>query len=87
MGGLIPGLGDQLQGLKTGDKQDLEVEFPENFNVEELQGKKAVYAVEILEVRERKLPEMDDAFFESQQVKDLGASLRAACYQSVACLP
>ena len=69
--GLIPGLGDQLQGLKTGDKQDLEVEFPENFNVEQLQGKKAVYSVEILEVRERKLPEMDEAFFESQQVKDL----------------
>ena len=69
--GLIPGLGDQLQGLKTGDKQDLEVEFPEDFNVEELQGKKAVYSVEILEVRERKLPEFDEAFFESQQAKDL----------------
>jgi len=69
--GLIPGLGDQLQGLKTGDKSDLEVEFPDNFNVEALQGKKAVYSVEVLEVRERKLPEMDDAFFESQQVKDL----------------
>ena len=69
--GLIPGLGDQLQGLKTGDKSDLEVEFPSDFTVEELQGKKAVYSVEILEVRERKLPEMDDAFFEAQQVKTL----------------
>ncbi len=69
--GLIPGLGDQLKGLKTGDKSDLEVEFPADFNVEELQGKKAVYAVEVLEVRERKLPELDDSFFESQQVKDL----------------
>ncbi len=69
--GLIPGLGNQLEGLKTGDKKDLEVEFPADFTVEGLQGKKAVYAVEVLEVRERKLPEMDDAFFESQQVKDL----------------
>ncbi len=69
--GLIPGLGDQLQGLKTGDKSDLEVTFPEDFTVAALQGKKAVYAVEILEVRERTLPEMDAAFFESQQVKDL----------------
>ena len=69
--GLIPGLGDQLQGLKPGDKADLEVEFPEKFNVEALQGKKAVYSVEVQEVRERKLPEMDEAFFESQQVKDL----------------
>lgn len=69
--GLIPGLGDQLQGLKTGDKSDLEVEFPADFTVEELQGKKAVYSVEVLEVRERKLPEMDDAFFEAQQVTTL----------------
>jgi trigger factor len=69
--GLIPGLGDQLEGLKTGDKKDLEVEFPADFTVEGLQGLKAVYTVEVLEVRERKLPEMDDAFFESQQVKDL----------------
>jgi trigger factor len=69
--GLIPGLGDQLKGLKTGDKSDLDVEFPADFTVEQLQGKKAVYSVEILEVRERKLPEMDDAFFESQQVKTL----------------
>lgn len=69
--GLIPGLGKQLEGLKPGDKADLEVEFPADFTVEALQGKKAVYSVEILEVRERKLPEMDDAFFESQQVKNL----------------
>ena len=69
--GLIPGLGDQLEGLKTGDKKDLEVEFPADFTVEGLQGLKAVYSVELLEVRERKLPEMDEAFFESQQVKNL----------------
>ncbi len=69
--GLIPGLGDQLEGLKTGDKENLTVEFPADFTVEGLQGMKAVYSVELLEVRERKLPEIDEAFFESQQVKNL----------------
>ncbi len=69
--GLIPGLSDQLEGLKTGDKKDIEVTFPEDFSVEALQGKKAVYAVEVQEVRERKLPEMDEEFFKSQNVKDL----------------
>ncbi len=69
--GLIPGLSDHLEGMKPGDKKDAEVEFPANFNVEALSGKKATYSVEVLEVRERKLPEMDEAFFESQQVKDL----------------
>ena len=69
--GLIPGLADKLEGLKAGDKQDIDVEFPEDFSVETLRGIKATYAVEILEVRERQLPEMDEAFFKAQQVKDL----------------
>ncbi len=69
--GLIPGLGDALEGLKTGDKKEVEVDFPADFTVPALQGKKAVYAVEVLEVRERKLPELDEAFFEAQGVKNM----------------
>lgn len=69
--GLIPGLSPQLAGLKKGDKKEVKVEFPEDFSVEELRGRKAVYQVEVLEVRERKLPEMDQAFFEQQGVTDL----------------
>ncbi|MBC2605654.1 trigger factor [Pelagicoccus albus] len=64
--GLIPGLGDGLEGLKTGDKKEIEVEFPADFTVEALQGKKAVYAVEVQEVRERKLPELDEEFCKAQ---------------------
>ena len=66
--GLIPGLGDGLEGLKTGDKKEIEVEFPADFSVEELQSKKAVYSVEVQEVRERKLPELDEEFCKSQGV-------------------
>ncbi|MCH6257286.1 trigger factor [Puniceicoccaceae bacterium K14] len=69
--GLIPGLSAELEGLKVGDKKDIEVEFPADFHVEGLREKKAVYSVEVLEVRERKLPEMDEEFFKAQQVKDL----------------
>ncbi|MEM9158172.1 MAG: trigger factor [Verrucomicrobiota bacterium] len=69
--GLIPGLAQNLEGLATGDKKDVEVEFPADFTVEALQGKKAVYAVEVLEVRERKLPELDEKFLEAQGVKSL----------------
>jgi len=69
--GLIPGLSDKLEGLKKGDKKDVEIEFPEDFSVEGLRGVKATYAVEVQEVRERQLPEMDEAFFKAQQVKDL----------------
>lgn len=70
--GLIPGLGKQLVGMKVGDKKDIDIEFPAGFAaVEALAGKKAVYAVEVLEVRERVLPEIDEEFLKAQQADDL----------------
>ncbi len=70
--GVIPGLGKQLAGLKTGDKKDVTITFPAEFApVPALAGKTAVYAVEILEVRERVLPALDAEFFKAHQVDDL----------------
>lgn len=75
--GLIPGLGKQLGGLKTGDKKDVTVTFPAEFSAAPaLAGKTAVYAVEVLEIRERVLPELDAEFFKANQVDDL-AGLQA----------
>jgi trigger factor len=46
------------------------MEFPEDFEPEALAGKTATYSVKAEEVREKKLPEMDAAFFASIQVED-----------------
>jgi trigger factor len=76
--GVIPGLGKQLAGLKTGDKKDVTIAFPADFApVPPLAGKTATYAVEIQEIREKVLPEMDAEFFKAQQVDDL-AGLQTA---------
>lgn len=70
--GLIPGLGRNLAGLKTGDKKDVDVSFPAEFSaVPALAGKSAVYAIEVLEVRERVLPELNEEFFKAHQVDNL----------------
>lgn len=70
--GLIPGLGKQLAGLSTGDKKDITITFPAEFApVPALAGKTAVYAVEVLEIRERVLPELNEAFFKAHQADDL----------------
>ncbi|MEZ5276032.1 MAG: trigger factor [Opitutaceae bacterium] len=68
---LIPGLAKQLGGLAKGDKKEVEIDFPGDFTLEALRGKKAVYQIEALEVRERELPALDEAFFKSQQVESL----------------
>ncbi len=70
--GVIPGLGAQLAGLKSGDKKDITITFPAEFApVPALAGKTAVYAVEVQEIRERVLPALDAEFFKAQQVDDL----------------
>ena len=46
----------------------MNIEFPANFVTPELAGKKAVYSVDIVEVKEKVLPSLDEKF-----VKGLGA--------------
>ena len=53
---------DQLVGLKKGDKKDVKVTFPENYHVDDLKGKPAVFAVEVKDVKEKQYPEIDDNF-------------------------
>jgi trigger factor len=61
---------DGLVGMKAGDTKEVTMEFPEDFKPEALAGKTAVYSLEAKEVREKVMPEMDEAFFKSLQVKD-----------------
>ena len=59
-----------LIGMKAGDEKEVTMEFPEDFKPEALAGKTATYALKAEEVREKKLPTMDEAFFKSIQVED-----------------
>jgi trigger factor len=71
--GLIPGLGKEIAGLSKGDKKDVKISFPADFHVTELAGKEAVYAIEVLEVREKVLPELNEAFLKGMQVESIDA--------------
>jgi trigger factor len=61
----IPGFADQLLGAKAGDRRTVNVDFPADFVTPQLVGKKGVYEVEIVEVKERVLPTLDDTFAKS----------------------
>lgn len=61
-GSFIPGFEDQLVGLKTGEEKDVVVTFPENYQAEELAGKEAVFKCKVNEIKQRKLPELNDDF-------------------------
>ncbi len=58
-------LKDAVIGLKTKESADLELDFPEDFNVAELAGKNAKMNFEITDVRKPKLPKVDEEFIKS----------------------
>lgn len=57
----IPGFEEQLVGHKAGEHVDVKVKFPENYTPE-LKGKDAEFGCDIHEVKETKLPELNDEF-------------------------
>lgn len=61
-GSFIPGFEDQLVGVKAGESKDVEVTFPEEYHAEDLKGKAAVFACDIIKVEKKELPELDDDF-------------------------
>jgi trigger factor len=67
----IPGFAEQVMGAKAGDKRTVNVDFPADFVTPELASKKGVYEVEVVEVKEKVLPAMDDAFAKSYGAEDL----------------
>ncbi|MEX2107769.1 MAG: trigger factor [Solirubrobacterales bacterium] len=61
-GQLIEGFEEQLTGASAGDTREVKVTFPDDYQAEQLAGQDAVFKVEVKEVREKVLPELDDAF-------------------------
>jgi len=66
----FPGFSRQLLGVSSGDTLELTYEFPDDETVDEdYRGKEVLYAVQVEGIRERVLPELDDAFVKT--VSDL----------------
>ena len=60
---LISGFEDGLVGAKAGDNLDLNLQFPDDYQKTELAGKPVTFSVTVKEVKEVKLPELNDDFF------------------------
>ena len=58
----LPQFCEQVVGMKKGDTRSVQVEFPADFPVPDLAGKKADYAVTLNEIKQKVLPPLDDAF-------------------------
>lgn len=76
-GQFIPGFEDQVIGMKIGEKKDVNVKFPDNYQAENLKGKDAVFAVTLNSLQGKELPELTDAF-----IKDATGSETVEAYKA-----
>jgi trigger factor len=74
---MIPGWEQQLIGLEIGATKGFDITFPDDYRVTELRGKQAHFEVELLDLREKLLPEVDDAFAASVSDVETVDALRA----------
>lgn len=66
-GSLLDALETGLTGVSEGEEKDIDVPFPADHPSERLRGKTARFHVTVKELRERRLPDLDDEF-----AKDVG---------------
>ena len=58
----VPGFSVYLEGMTEGQSKDFSLAVPEDFQQESYAGKDCQFHVEVLSVKEKRLPELDDEF-------------------------
>jgi trigger factor len=80
-GNLIPGFEEALVGLQRGEEKTFDVTFPDDYQAEHLAGTPATFSVKVKEIKEKVVPDLDDAFAadvsEFETMDELRADVRA----------
>lgn len=83
----IPGFEEQLIGMSANEEKEINLTFPEDYHSEDLKGAAVVFKVKVNEIKEIKIPELNDEFFEDlgmegindkeNLLKELGETIKA----------
>lgn len=80
-GNLIPGFEEAIEGVSSGEEKVFDVNFPDDYHAEHLAGKPATFTVKVKDIKEKVVPELDDAFAvdvsEFDTLEELRADVRA----------
>ena len=61
-GAFIPGFEEQVVGMKAGEEKTIDLTFPEDYHAKDLAGQPVQFKVKCVEVKEKKVPAIDDEF-------------------------
>lgn len=80
----LPELEDGVIGHSAGETFDVAVNFPADYRNETLAGKATVFTVTLKDVREPRMPELDEAFLSAHGIDEGGEpALRAKCREAL----
>ena len=69
-GNFIPGFEEQIVGHSTGEEFSIFVNFPEDYQAENLKGREAEFKINLHEIKTKELPEVDDEFVKDVSDKE-----------------
>lgn len=69
----IPSLEDVVAGMKLNEENEVQVDFPRDHFMEDMRGKTASVKMEIVSMKTRSLPELDDEF--AKKVRDSAGTM------------
>ena len=83
-GNFIPGFEEQVVGHEAGEEFSINVNFPDDYQAEELKGKEAEFKIKLHELKEKELPEVDDEFVKDVSEKETVAEYRDELKETIA---
>ena len=83
-GNFIPGFEEQVVSHEAGEEFSINVNFPEDYQAEELKGKEAEFKIKLHELKEKELPEVDDEFVKDVSEKETVAEYRDELKETIA---
>lgn len=77
---LFPGFEEQLVGVKKEEVKEISVKFPEDYRMQNVAGKEAVFSVTVQDLKIKKLPDLDEEFIKNfeayKTIDDLKKDIR-----------
>ncbi len=61
----IPGFEEQLTGMKKGQTKEIKINMPDDYHASHLAGKEVVFSVALKNIKEKKLPNVDEKFIKN----------------------
>ncbi|HEX7363819.1 MAG TPA: trigger factor [Dehalococcoidia bacterium] len=71
----LPGFAEKLEGMAKGEERSFVLSYPDDYEMKELAGKEHKFKVAVKEIKEKKLPEVNDEFAKSLGKDDVASLL------------